>query len=85
MLACALAATALLAGCAVTTTVGTGASAPAAARAALAPTGTLRVAVYPGSPTSLVAQAPQDEMRGVTVDLGRSLARRLDGPVRIVV
>ena len=84
MLVGALAASAVLAGCAVTA-VSTGRAAPAAARAALAPTGTLRVAVYPGSPTSLVAQAPQDEMRGVTVDIGRSLARRLDVPVRVVV
>jgi polar amino acid transport system substrate-binding protein len=55
-------------------------AAPAAARAALAPTGTLRVAVYPGSPTSLVEQAPPERMRGVTVDLGRHLATRLGVP-----
>lgn len=58
---------------------------PAAARSALAPTGTLRIAVYPGSPTSLVQQAPADTMRGVTVDLGRSLARRLGVPAQVVV
>ena len=43
---------------------------------ALAPTGKLRVGVYPGSPTSLV-RGPSGEARGVTVDLGRALAERL--------
>ena len=48
-----------------------------AVRQALAPTGTLRIAVYLGSPTSLVQAAPAEEMRGLTVDIGRELARRL--------
>jgi polar amino acid transport system substrate-binding protein len=48
---------------------------PADVRAALAPTGTLRIAVYPGSPTSLVQNAPAEAMRGLTVDIGRELAR----------
>lgn len=60
-------------------------TAPAAARAALAPSGTLRIAVYPGSPTSLVQQAPPEAMRGVAVDLGRSLAMRLGVPSQVVV
>jgi polar amino acid transport system substrate-binding protein len=60
-------------------------AAPAAARAALAPTGVLRVAVYPGSPTSLVEQAPAEKMRGVSVDLGRSLAARLGVPAQVAV
>lgn len=60
-------------------------AAPAAARAALAPTGTLRVAVYPGSPTSLVQQASPETMRGVTVDLGRSFAARVGVPAQVVV
>lgn len=59
--------------------------APAAVVRALAPTGTLRVAVYPGSPTSLVEEAAPEDMRGVTVELGRSLANRLGVPARIVV
>ena len=80
-------------------------------RNALAPTGTLRVGVYPGSPTSLVrgpgqATGPQvnsssrpppegvgssgraaltPEMRGLTVEVGRELARRLGVPAEIVV
>jgi polar amino acid transport system substrate-binding protein len=79
---------ALLAGAAVLVAGCAGAplqSAPAAVRAALAPTGTLRIAVYPGSPTSLVEQAPPEKMRGVTVDLGRSLAQRLAVPAQITV
>ncbi len=54
-------------------------------RQALAPTGTLRVGVYPGSPTSLVRGPGAQEQRGVTVELGRELARRLGVPVQIVV
>ena len=102
----------LLASAAATALVGC--AAPGVApevRNALAPTGTLRVAVYPGSPTSLVrgpgqATGPQvnsssrpppegvgssgraaltPEMRGLTVEVGRELARRLGVPAEIVV
>ncbi len=52
---------------------------------ALAPTGALRVAVYPGSPTSMVRSAGSDEMRGLSIELGRELARRLGVPAEIVV
>jgi polar amino acid transport system substrate-binding protein len=48
-------------------------------RQALAPTGKLRVGVYPGSPTSLV-RTTSGEARGVSVDIGKELARRLDIP-----
>ncbi len=48
-------------------------------RNALAPTGKLRVGVYPGSPTSLV-RGPAGEARGVSVELGRALAERLGVP-----
>ena len=69
-----------LAGCAVT-------PAPVApeVRAALAPTGALRIGVYPGSPTSLVRGPGPQEMRGLTVEIGRELARRLGVPAEIVV
>lgn len=46
-------------------------------RSALAPTGKLRVGLYTGSPTSIVKDAASGEVRGVSHDLGRELARRL--------
>lgn len=74
---------ALLAGCAGGPSA-PAAPAPAEVRQALAPTGTLRVAAYPGSPTSLVPGAPGAE-RGVAVELGRALAARLGVPAQLVV
>lgn len=53
----------------------------AEARQILAPSGRLRIAVYPGSPTSLVKLAGQE--RGVTVEIGRELARRLGVPAEL--
>ena len=44
---------------------------------ALAPTGSLRIAVYSGSPTSMVRDAATGETKGVAVDLGRSMAEKL--------
>jgi polar amino acid transport system substrate-binding protein len=58
--------------------------ADAQARAALAPTGALRIGVYPGSPTSMV-RVGSGEMRGVSVEIGEALARRLGVPSEIVV
>ena len=52
---------------------------------ALAPTGKLRVAVYPGSPSSLVQAAGSAEQRGLTVEVGRALAAQLGVPSTIVV
>ena len=49
-------------------------------RQVLAPTGKLRVGVYPGSPTSMIRDATSGETKGVSVDLGRELARRLGVP-----
>lgn len=57
---------------------------PSEVRQALAPTGVLRVAVYPGSPTSLVRSAERSQMRGLTVDIGDEMGRRLAVPVSIV-
>jgi len=45
----------------------------------LAPTGTLRAALYPGTPTSIV-DPKESEPRGVGYELGRELARRLGVP-----
>jgi polar amino acid transport system substrate-binding protein len=70
-----LAAASLLAGCAAFT--------PAVApqvRQALAPTGKLRVGVYPGSPTSMVTDAKTGQKVGAAYDLGRELARQLGVP-----
>lgn len=52
-------------------------------RAALAPTGKLRVGVYPGSPI-LMVKGKSGENRGLTVDLGDELARRLGVAVELV-
>ena len=70
-----LAASALLSACASTPP-----TAPPGVRQALAPTGTLRIAAYAGSPTSLVRAAGSADERGVTVEVGRELARRLGVP-----
>ena len=55
------------------------------AEQALAPTGKLRIGVYPGSPLSMVRDSATGETRGITVDLGRELARRLGVPFEHVV
>lgn len=73
-----LAAAGLLAACS--------AMAPAvdpSARQVLAPTATLRVGVYMGSPTSLVKTRSGDRA-GVAHDLGHDLARHLGVPVQVV-
>jgi polar amino acid transport system substrate-binding protein len=73
----------LWAGCAsppVTPTAAVTPTAPSAQeRQALAPGGRLRVGVYLGSPSSLVRDA-NGASRGVTVELGQALARRLGVP-----
>src|SRR6185295_8367159 len=51
---------------------------------ALAPSGTLRVGVYPGSPTSMVRDRASGETRGLTFDLGKEFARRLNIPFEAV-
>ena len=48
----------------------------------LAPSGKLRVGVYPGSPTSMVQVG--GERRGVSYDLGQELARRIDTPFELI-
>jgi polar amino acid transport system substrate-binding protein len=80
-----LALAAAAAACATVSGCTTPPAAPdAATRQALAPTGTLRVAVYLGSPTSLVIDPKTGEKAGVTVDLGRELAARLGVPMQLV-
>lgn len=58
--------------------------APASARQALAPSGRLRVGVYPGSPTSWVKSPTTGESAGVALELGRLLAQQLQVPVEVV-
>lgn len=55
----------------------------ASAVAVLAPTGVLRVGVYPGSPTSLVRRPGGAEPAGLAHDLGLALGRQLGVPVRL--
>ena len=56
----------------------------AQARQALAPSGTLRVGVYPGSPTSLVINPQTGERAGVALSLGQSMGQQLGVPVQVV-
>ena len=65
----------LLTGCAGTSTVPS-----PEIKQALAPTGKLRVGVYPGSPTSMLRDPASGEVKGVSVDLGKELAKRLGVP-----
>lgn len=80
-IAAALAASVLLGGCASVLAP----SVSPAARDELAPTGVLRVAVYPGSPTSFVEQVLPEGVRGVSVVMGRALAGHLGVPAQIIV
>ena len=54
-------------------------------RQTLAPTGTLRVAVYAGSPTSMVTDARTGAPVGVAVELGQAMAQRLQVPFELKV
>ena len=54
------------------------------AAALLAPTGHLRVGIYAGSPTSQVIDPETKQSHGVTYDLGRELATRLNVPVEYI-
>jgi polar amino acid transport system substrate-binding protein len=55
-----------------------------AARAELAPSGTLRAAINFGNPILAVRDATTGEARGVSVDLARALAKRLATPIEFV-
>lgn len=50
----------------------------------LAPTGHLRIGVYPGSPTSMVIDPATQQTHGVAYDLGQELARRLEVPAEYI-
>ena len=51
---------------------------------ALAPTATLRIGVYPGSPFSLLRDAASGDAAGIVVDVGRALAAHLGVPAQLV-
>ena len=72
--------TALSAGCASTATMSS-----AGLRQVLAPTGKLRVGLYPGTPTSYIRDNPALEPKGVGYELGKELAKRLGVPYEPVV
>lgn len=57
---------------------------PAEVRQALAPTGVLRVGVYPGSPTSWVKDPKTGESVGIALDLGKALAQQINVPVQVI-
>ena len=71
--------------CACSSVVLAPASPSAAARAVLAPSGTLRAAINFGNPILAVRDAATGEARGVSVDLARELGRRLGVPVELVL
>jgi len=58
---------------------------PPEVRNALAPTGKLRVGLYLGNPLSVIRDPASQEMRGMSYDLGREMARRAGVPFEPVV
>jgi polar amino acid transport system substrate-binding protein len=68
----------LLVACAATPGV------PPAVRSDLAPTGTLRAAINYGNPILAQGGPVASDLRGLTVDLSRELARRIGVPVELV-
>src|SRR6266487_5566146 len=52
---------------------------------ALAPTGTLRVALQLANPLNVIEDPASGEMMGVGLDLGQELARRLEVPFEPVL
>ena len=73
---------ALMTGCA--TTSHAPASVPAAARAELAPTGTLRAAMNMNNVYMVTKDPASGELRGVSVDLMHELGKRLGVPVQFI-
>lgn len=55
------------------------------AKAALAPTGKLRVGLYSGNPLSVVRDPVTQQMKGVAFDLGNAMAQSLKVPFEPVV
>jgi len=74
-----------IAGSIVVSGAGTAGAADAELQRILAPTGKLRVGLYPGTPTSILPDAQSGGPRGVGYDLGNEFARRLGVPYEPVV
>jgi polar amino acid transport system substrate-binding protein len=74
-----------IAGSLVAISAGTAIAADPEPRQILAPTGTLRAGLYPGTPTSILPDPTSGGPRGVGYDLGKELARRLGVPYAPVV
>lgn len=55
------------------------------AKAALAPTGKLRVGMYTGNPLSVIRDPAAQDMKGMAFDLGKEMARRMGLPFEPVV
>jgi polar amino acid transport system substrate-binding protein len=64
---------------------GVAAAADQELRRILAPSGSLKVGLYPGTPTSILPDAQSGGPRGVGYDLGKEIARRLGVPFEPVV
>jgi polar amino acid transport system substrate-binding protein len=75
--------TALLA-CVVAAAIGALSALAGNEKELLAPTGHLRVGVYPGSPTSMVVDPSTKQTHGIAHDLGQEFADRLGVPIEYV-
>src|ERR1700680_4187683 len=64
--------------------LGAGPAGAAGEKEVLAPTGHLRVGVYPGSPTSQVVDPSTKQTHGIAHDLGQEFADRLGVPIEYV-
>src|SRR5687767_6973635 len=53
-------------------------------RQALAPTGKLRIGLLADNPVTATRDPASGEMKGVAIDLGRELARRIGVPLEVV-
>ena len=78
-IAAVLSAIAVVAGCAQMTS-----APPPEAKAQLAPTGALRVAVLTSNPIIVTRDAKTGELAGTTVALGRALTERAGVPARMI-
>lgn len=75
---------AIIAGCANFPSAAPSNAPSAIARAELAPSGTLRVAVFTGNPVIGSKDKTSGELKGTTVSLGRALAAQAGVPVQLV-